>query len=135
MSQPSLPFSALLPEEVESKLSWSAAIHLCAEKAGFDLDKQACAITGMDKARWSRIQSGNEGIKWTQLQAFMDTCANDAPLLWMLHQRGYDIRSLHKRATVHERRINELEEALARERQEREALERGLRRIMAGAAA
>ena len=133
--QPALSFKQAAPEEIERKLSFAAAIELCANVAGYDLDKQSCAELGMDKARWSRIKSGNEGIKWEQFQTFMDACGNDAPLLWMLHQRGYEIRSLHKRKTIEERRILELEKQLEIERGEREALERGLRRIMAGASA
>ena len=131
--QPALPFNQAAPEEIERKLSFAAALELCANVAGYDLDKQSCAEIGMDNARWSRIKAGNDCIKWEQFQDFMDACGNDAPLLWMLHQRGYEIRSLHKRKTIEEKRIRELEEQLERERREREALERGLRRIMAGA--
>jgi hypothetical protein len=28
--------------------------------------------------------------------ALMDACGNDAPLLWMLHARGYDLHSVRK---------------------------------------
>lgn len=70
----------------------------------------------MDKARWSRIKAGQEGIKWEQLQAFMDACGNDAPVLWMLHQRGYDLNSLRKRETETERALREAKELLNAER-------------------
>lgn len=105
-TQPSLPIARDIPVgEIETRLSFAAAIELCANAAGYDLDKQSSAKIGMDKARWSRIKSGNEGIKWDQLQAFMDACANDAPLLWMLHQRGYEVRSIQKRASEKDKRI------------------------------
>lgn len=35
----------------------------------------------------------------------MDACGNDAPLLWMLHARGYDLSSLRRRETETERRL------------------------------
>lgn len=115
--QVSLALAQPSPDEIARKLSFAGAIELCAECAGYSLDKQSCAEIGMDKARWSRIKSGGEGIKWEQLRAFMDACGNDAPLLWMLHQRGYDMHSLRKRETETERALREAREALERERE------------------
>jgi hypothetical protein len=122
-------------DEIASKLSLAAAFELCAEAAGFDLDKQAGGVLSMDKARWSRIKSGLEGIKWEQLQQFMDQCGNDTPLLWMLAQRGYDLHSLRRTETETEHRLRMAEEALAREREERRISEETLRRVITGASA
>jgi hypothetical protein len=55
----------------------------------------------------------------------MDFCGNDAPLLWMLHARGYDLASLRKRESETEKELRIAREELAKERQERE-LERRL---------
>lgn len=49
----------------------------------------------------------------------MDGCGNDAPLWWMAHDRGYDLRSLHKRES-------ELERELRLAREENAALRRVL---------
>jgi hypothetical protein len=114
--QPGLLTVQPKPDEVARKPSFAGAIELCAEYAGYSLDKQASGEIGMDKARWSRIKSGGEGIKWEQLQSFMDACGNDSPLLWMLHQRGYDLHSLRKRETETERSLREAHEALEAER-------------------
>lgn len=46
----------------------------------------------------------------------MDACGNDAPLLWMLHQRGYDLHSIRKRETETEKQLREAREALDAER-------------------
>lgn len=113
---PSLNLATPKPDEIARKLNFAGAIELCAECAGYSLNKQASAEIGMDKARWSRIKSGGEGIKWEQLQAFMDACGNDAPLLWMLHQQGYDLHSIRKRETETERSLREANEALEQER-------------------
>lgn len=122
-------------EEVSAKLSWASVIELCAECAGFDLDKQASSIAGMDKARWSRIKSGHEGIKPDQLIGFMDSCGNDAPLLWLLAQRGYDLHSVRKCETETEKLLRVARDELVRERNERRVLEDALHRIVTGAAA
>lgn len=119
--------SPVAAEEIERKRSWAAAIELCAEAAGYDLDKQAHQSIGIDQARWSRIKSGREGIKWEQLCALMDSMGNDIPLLWMLAQRGYEIRTVRHKETEYERRIRELEEELGRQRVKNEALAEALR--------
>lgn len=122
MSQLSIPVP-LRPEEVSRERSLGGAIELCAKAAGFDLDKQLQQALGVDKAQFSRWQSGQEGIKWDRLAALMDHCGNDAPLLWMLHARGYDLHSIRQRETEQEKRIRELEDE-----------NRALRRVMIGVA-
>ena len=51
---------------------------------------------GVDKAQFSRWHSGTEGIVWAKFAHLMDVCGNEAPLLWMLAQRGYDLHSLRR---------------------------------------
>lgn len=118
------------PEEVARKQSLGAAIELCAELAGFELDKQLQQALDVDKGQFSRWQSGQEGIKWDKFAALMDICGNDSPVLWMLHQRGYDLHSLRKRETETERRLRE-----EREKNEELARENALlRSLMSGRA-
>ena len=69
-----------------------------------------------DKAQFSRWTDDIEGIKWEKLVPLMDACGNDAPLLWMLHARGYDLSSLRRTETETQKalrlaneRIKELE--------------------------
>ncbi len=102
------------PEEVAREKSLGAAIELCAKAGGFALDKELQLQLGVDKAQFSRWQSGAEGIVWPKLEKVMDACGNDAPLLWMLYQRGYDLHSLRRRESETERQNRELrEEVLA----------------------
>lgn len=107
-SQLSLPVE-VRPEEIARKPSLGAAIVMCMELAGFDFDKEV-PIRGLDKGQFSRWKSGGEGIKWEKFELLMDECGNDAPLLWMLYQRGYDLHSLRKRETEVERRLRLAEE-------------------------
>jgi|GEM_PF-2749195 len=51
-----------------------------------------------------------EGVIWPKLSALMDVCGNDAPLHWMLHQRGYDLHSIRKLETETERENRRLRE-------------------------
>lgn len=85
------------PDEVSRKQSLGASIELCAELGGYELDKQLQQALSADKGQFSRWLSGTEGILWCKLKKLMDLCGNDAPLLWMLYQRGYDLHSLRKR--------------------------------------
>ena len=109
MNQLSLPVK-IRPEEVERKPSLGAAIELCAELAGYTLDKELQRELLVDKAQFSRWTSGQEGILWHKFMRLMDVCGNDAPLLWMAHQRGYDLNSLRKRESETEKVNRQLRE-------------------------
>lgn len=111
-------------EAVKRQKSLGGAIALCAGLAGFELDKQLSSRLKVDKSQLSRWQSNSEGIMWPKLDLVMDVCGNDAPVLWQLHQRGYDLHSLHKLESATEKENRML-------RQENAAL----RRVMLGAVA
>jgi len=97
------------PEEVVRKKSFGASIELCAELADFELDKQLSDGLGFDKGQFSRWQSGGEGIMWPKLVKIMDFCGNDAPLLWMNHDRGWDLYAMRRQQTEMEKRVEAAE--------------------------
>lgn len=111
------------PDEVVRKQSLGGAMELCAELGGYALDKTLQQELGVDKAQFSRWQSGTEGVVWPKFAKLMDFCGNDAPVLWMLHQRGYDLHSVRRRETELERQNRLLREENA-----------ALRRVMTGGA-
>ena len=115
--------SAVSPDEIARERSLGGAIELCVKAAGKE-PKELQIITRSDKAQWSRWASGAEGIVWPKLAALMDECGNDAPVLWQLRQRGYDLHSLRRLETETERRCRLLEEENA-----------ALKRVLLGAAA
>ena len=121
------------PTEVMRKTSFGSSITLCAEAAGLE-PKAIQSDLKLDKAQWSRWESGQEGILWPKLTAVMDRCGNDAPLLWMLHQRGYDIASLRKRETEVERELRQVREQLAQEQAERAVERKLLAQVLTGRA-
>ncbi len=95
--------SNVTPQEIAREQSLGGAIDLCAKVAGL-APKQVQDALKTDKAQFSRWVDGKEGVVWPKLVALMDLCGNDAPLLWMLHVRGYDINSLRRVETELERR-------------------------------
>lgn len=101
MHQIALP-TEVSPTEVQRERSLGGAIDLRVKAAGKE-PKELQIVTRSDKAQWSRWTSGGEGIVWAKLRALMDECGNHAPVLWMLHDLGYDLSSLRKRETETER--------------------------------
>jgi len=108
--------------EIARKQSLGAAMELCAELAGYELDKELSVALHVDKAQFSRWMAGTEGIMWPKFVALMDYCGNDAPLLWMLHQRGYDLASIRKRETETERELRKARDDVARLKLEKQVL-------------
>ena len=123
MNQVALPVE-VRPEEIQRKHSLGAAIELCAELAGFTLDKELQQRLSVDKAQFSRWMNGSEGIVWSKFSKLMDLCGNDAPLLWMLNQRGYDLHSIRKLESETEKQNRLLKEE-----------NQALRRLLTGAQA
>jgi hypothetical protein len=113
--------------DIARQKSLGAAINLCATAAGLEA-KEVCHIVGSsDKAQYSRWISNQEGIKWDKFEALMDGCGNDAPLLWMLQQRGYDLSSLRKTESETERALRLSQEANAEKDKEIQMLRSILR--------
>jgi hypothetical protein len=101
--------------------TFAQACAKCAEIAGSQ-DKSVALDTGIDAATWTKLKQGEAGVKGDFLERLMDACGNEFPLLWLLHRRGYEPRSLRKRQT-------ELEKQLAAERDARIAAEAKLATI------
>ena len=112
MTQVSIPIE-VRPEEVAREKTLGGAIELCAKVAGHSLDKELQQALGVDKAQFSRWLSGTEGIVWPKFAALMDVCGNEAPLMWMLHKRGYDLHSLRRLENETEKQNRLLREEVA----------------------
>lgn len=120
-SQISIPV-VVTPAEIAREKSLGGAIELCAKAAGFSFDKELQLALGVDKAQFSRWQSGSEGIIWPKLRKLMDLCGNAAPVLWMTHDIGFDLHAMRMRENETERQNREL-------REENSALRRALRAV------
>lgn len=118
MNQLGFP-STVTAQELAREKTLGDAIGLCIKAAGYE-PKEVTDKLKMDKAQWSRWQSGAEGVTWPKFEALMDFCGNDAPLLWMLATRGYDLSSLRRQETETERKLREATEELEQLKAERE---------------
>lgn len=125
MNQLSLPNAVTLPELAREQ-SLGGAIDLCTKIGGL-VDKQVAAAVRSDKAQLSRWQSNSEGITWPKLVLLMDACGNDAPLMWMLLQRKYDLNSLRRLESETERELRQARERIAELEREQAVLMRAIR--------
>jgi hypothetical protein len=76
--------------------------------------KQVYEPLEMDKATWSRIENGLQAFPPDLLWKLATITGNEAPLMWLAHSRGYELRPLK----------SALEEQLESERAARLELER-----------
>ncbi|MDP3272067.1 hypothetical protein [Limnobacter sp.] len=113
---------------VARQQTMTKALQLCQTLSGKD-DAQFYGPKGIvkDQAQWSRIMGpSSHNFPHDKLNLFMDLAGNEAPLLWMLHARGYDPASLRKMESATERRLRLTEEALAAERNKVQVLTNAL---------
>ena len=110
---------AVDPALIVKQPTFTKALHLCQTLSGKD-DAQFYGAGGIvkDQAQWSRImgQAGSANFPQDKLNLFMDIAENEAPLLWLLHSRNYDITALRHVETETERKLRLVTEALAAER-------------------
>lgn len=84
---------------IRQQPSMLSAIKLCISMGGFEADKEVYRSLGIDAGHWSRIHRGEAHFPIDKLTALMDLCSNEAPLLWLVDSRGYDLTSMRKRET------------------------------------
>jgi hypothetical protein len=113
------PETHVRPEDIARQPTLAGALAMGAAAAGLDLEKEVHIPLNIDAGHWTRMRSGAAGIQWDKLTAICDLYGNDAPILWMLYQRGYDLHSLRKRETETQRENRELREQLAAVQAER----------------
>jgi hypothetical protein len=100
---------------IAKQASMTKALQLCQTLSGKD-DAQFYGDGGIvkDQAQWSRIMGpSNHSFPHDKLNLFMDLAGNEAPLLWLLHSRGYELSSLHLRETETERELRITKQRLA----------------------
>ncbi len=100
---------------VERQTTMAGAIALCVQVSGLE-DKEVYLSLGIDAGHWSRIMKGDAHFPVNKLCDLMDLCGNETPLVWLANYRGYGLVMLKTEA---QRRIEELEATLAKERERR----------------
>lgn len=128
------PLQTVPREKVAALSTFAAALSECAALSGLK-DKTVAIEAGVDAALWSRMKSGDAGVKGELLDALMDICGNELPLLWLLHRRGYDMSSLRRRESELEKENRELREQLGLVQHEREIEQRVVSNMLRAARA
>jgi hypothetical protein len=108
MTQLALP-TDVTHAEIQRERTLGGVIELCVKAAGLE-PKAVQHDCKFDKGQYTRWVQGTEGIVWPRLTAMMDHCGNDAPLLWMLQARAYDLPSVRKTETDTERALRQAQE-------------------------
>ena len=124
LSQVDLPLDRQ-PIEVDLEMvlrmqSFGAALGLC-QTIGGVTDQEVCAELDIDAGVWSRIKRtgdpryhGQRGhFPHDKLVRFMELCGNDVPVLWLLHARNLDPRSVRRYRSDVEAENERLREKLA----------------------
>jgi hypothetical protein len=78
---------------VHRQRSMVAAVALCMQAAGL-AEKEVYLPLGIDASHWTRITKGDAHFPLALRGPLMDLCGNDAPLEWLAHSRGYELRPL-----------------------------------------
>ena len=102
------------------------ALQLCQTLSGKD-DAQFYGSGGIvkDQAQWSRIMGpSSHNFPHEKLNFFMDIAGNEAPLMWLLQSRGYDLNSLRLLESETEKKLRMSQEENA-----------ALRRVLTGVSA
>lgn len=84
--------------------------------------KQAYGPMNIDKTTWSRICGGEWDLDGRDVLQFDRVVGNDAYLLYLNHQHGYDITSMRKTMDDKDREIAELKAQLAAEKLRNETI-------------
>lgn len=109
--------SVAIPLDVVARQrNFLSALTLCVQSSGLE-DKEVYLQLGIDAGHWSRIMKGEAHFPVNKLNDLCDICGNEAPLIWWARSRGYALVMLKTEA---ERRIEELEGLLAKERERRQ---------------
>jgi hypothetical protein len=119
---------------VQQQPSLLGAIKLCIGMAGFESDKQVYMHLGIDAGHWSRITRGEAHFPLDKLGPLMDFCGNEAPLLWLLDDRGYEVSSLRRKETELEQQLRLAREEIAHMKAERGATLRAVNDLIASGA-
>lgn len=67
-----------------------SAINLCVDLSGIP-DDSIHEHLGIAQAQWSRIRKGNAHFPPNKLEALMDYCGNEVPLVWLAIKRHYEL--------------------------------------------
>ena len=95
-----LPMPDAVPVDIKviaARTTFMAAVLLCIQISGKS-DKQVCKTLGIDAGHWSNMMKGHGHFPPDKINALMDYCGNEIPLLWLAQSRGYGLVMLEGEA-------------------------------------
>lgn len=115
LSRRALPVDIPL-DMVVARKTLLGAINLCMDASGLD-DKEIASTLEIDAGHFTNIRKGKGHFPPDKINALMDLCGNEAPLIWLSNYRGYGLVMLkseaERRAELAEQRAAEAEKKLA----------------------
>jgi hypothetical protein len=109
------PITADLIEIVRRRKGFVDAWNFAQQFSALD-NKQVYGALGVDPSHVTKIQKGRASPPGRVFSTYLDIVGNEFPLIWWVEARGYDFLSLRKHRDDKDRRIAELEQALADEK-------------------
>jgi hypothetical protein len=92
---------------IERLPTFNASVAHCIGISGLDR-KEVYGALEIDAGTWSKMESGKAYFPHPKLESLYDICGNEAPLIWQMHSRGYDWRSVREKQTEMQKEITEL---------------------------
>lgn len=91
------------------------AINLCMDASGLD-DKEIALALDIDAGHFANIRKGKGHFPPDKINALMNLCGNEAPVIWLANSRGYGLVMLkteaERWAEEAERRAKDAEDKL-----------------------
>lgn len=113
------PMKAIDPFQIYGLPNMTKALELC-QRESRKPDSHFFGEGGIvsSQAQWSRIfsESSPHCFPHEKFNTYMDLAGNEAPMLYLLHSRGYELTSLRLRETETERALRISNEQLAQEK-------------------
>ena len=135
-AQPELPLARkpdatrVSDDLIGRQKSLATAIALCIQLSGLD-DKEIYLTLGIDAGHWSRMMKGTAHFPVEHMPTLMRMCGNEAPLLFLVKEMGYDINSLRPLESETEKALRLANERIAALEAEREIERRLFRELRA----
>lgn len=130
-AQEELALVQLSPEEVlphiETCRTMTEALRLAWRLAGVRREKTIAHELGRDPGQMARVFGGDAHYPHEELLRTANLTGNDAPALWLLRNRGWDIRTLRPIETELQRTIRQQADRISELEQERLVLVRAIR--------
>ena len=93
----------LSADSIAKQKTLLGAINLCITESALE-DKEIYLALEIDAGHFSNLRKGNGHFPTNKIEALMDLCGNEIPLIWLANKRGYALMLIVSEA---ERKLKE----------------------------